>query len=186
MTEVLTVQSHKGEPESVQFQVQPQVNQAYQQSRPYHDSPPYQPPPPGARRYLSNSHQNQKPSDKIKTRMGTTKSSGISQGGSLSCLLFSIFANNMSLHVPDVTIVEFADDTQLLVSRRKADMASLISRMESALSTLFTWSCSNDMEIKAGKIQMTVLGTRQMLKGLPSVSIRFAGTIVLRLQRSKT
>ena len=104
--------------------------------------------------------------------------SGIFQGGSLSCLLFSIFANDMSLHVPDVTIVQFADDTQLLVSGRKADLAGLISKMESALSTLFTWFCSNDMKVNAAKTQMIVLGTRQMLNGLPSVSIRFAGTIV--------
>ena len=104
--------------------------------------------------------------------------SGIFQGGSLSCLLFSIFANDMCLHVPDATIVQFADDTQLLVSGKKADMTRLIARMELALSKIFTWFCSNDMKVNASKTQMIVLGTRQMLKGLPPVSIRFAGTII--------
>ena len=104
--------------------------------------------------------------------------SGVFQGGSLSCLLFSIFANDMCLHVPDATIVQFADDTQLLVSGKKADMARLIARMELALSRIFTWFCSNDMKVNASKTQMIVLGTRQMLKGLPPVSIRFAGTTI--------
>ena len=104
--------------------------------------------------------------------------SGIFQGGSLSCLLFSIFANDMCLHVPDVTIVQFADDTQLLVSGKKADLAGLISRMERAPSNLYAWFCSNDMKVNASKTQMIVLGTRQMLKELSSVSIRFAGATV--------
>ena len=104
--------------------------------------------------------------------------SGVFQGGSLSCLLFSIFANDMCLHVSDVTIVQYADDTQLLISGKKADLAILISRMEEALSQLFTWFCSNDMKVNASKTQMIVLGTRQMLKGLPPVSIMFAGATV--------
>ena len=103
---------------------------------------------------------------------------GVFPGGSLSCLLFSIFTNNMCLHVPDVTIVQFADDTQILVSGKKTDLAGLILRMEQALSKMLAWFCSNNMKVNESKTQMIVLGTRQMLKGLPSVSIRFAGATV--------
>ena len=103
---------------------------------------------------------------------------GVFQGGSLSCLLFSIFANDLCLYMSDVTIVQFADDTQLLISGRKDDLAYLISRMEEALSDLFTWFCTNDMKVNASKSQMIVLGTRQMLRGLQPISIRFAGTTV--------
>ena len=42
---------------------------------------------------------------------------GVFQGGSLSCTLFSVFSNEMSLYLSEkVHIVQFADDTQLLVS----------------------------------------------------------------------
>ena len=37
---------------------------------------------------------------------------GVFQGGSLSCVLHMIFANDLSLHVPDgVSIAQYADDT---------------------------------------------------------------------------
>ena len=51
-----------------------------------------------------------------KTRDNTI---GVYQGGSLSCVLFMLYANELSLYVPDsVTVVQFADDTQLLISGR--------------------------------------------------------------------
>ena len=103
---------------------------------------------------------------------------GIFQGGSLSCLLFSIFANDMSLHVPDVTIVQFADDTQLLVTGKKADLDHLICTVERALLTLYTWFCAHDMKVNATKSQLIVLGTRQMLRDMPPVRVNFAGSTI--------
>ena len=44
---------------------------------------------------------------------------GVYQGGSLSCILYTVFTNELSLFVLDgVRVVQFADDTQLLVSGR--------------------------------------------------------------------
>mgnify|MGYP002634725191 CR=1 FL=1 len=104
--------------------------------------------------------------------------SGVYQGGSLSCLLFTIFINDICLHVPGVTIVQYADDTQILVSGKRANLNDLIDKMEQALSKLFTWFCTNNMKVNAAKTQMIVLGTRQMLKDLPPVTIQFSGTTV--------
>ena len=104
---------------------------------------------------------------------------GVYQGGSLSCLLFAIFANDMCLHVPsEVSIVQFADDTKILVTGKKANLSGLVSIMENALSNLFAWFCTNDMKVNASKSQLIVFGTRQMLKDVPPVSVRFAGTTV--------
>ena len=42
---------------------------------------------------------------------------GVYQGGALSCVLFMLFANDLCLCVPDdFTVVQFADDTQLMVT----------------------------------------------------------------------
>ena len=104
---------------------------------------------------------------------------GVYQGGSLSCLLFAIFPNDMCLHVPsEVSIVQFADDTQILVTGKKANLSGLVSIMENALSDLFAWFCTNDMKVNASKSQLIVFGTRQMLRDVPPVSVRFAGTTV--------
>ena len=44
---------------------------------------------------------------------------GIFQGGSLSCILYMIYANDLSLFIPDsVSMVQFADDTQLLITEK--------------------------------------------------------------------
>ena len=104
---------------------------------------------------------------------------GFFQGGALSCLLYLLYANDLSLCVGEgVSIVQYADDTQVLVSGKKSDMSNLIARMESALAALFHWFCRNGMKVNAQKTQMIILGTPPMLRGLPPVSLRFNGTTV--------
>ena len=104
---------------------------------------------------------------------------GIFQGGSLSCILYLLFSNDLSMHVPDgVSIVQFADDTQLLVSGPKAELSRLIALMETALSTLYQWFCNNSMKVNAAKTQMMVLGTPGMLRNLPTVTLSFCGSTV--------
>ena len=49
-----------------------------------------------------------------------------------------LFANDLSLNMPDgVTIVQFADDTQILVTGKKRELANIISLMETALDTAY-------------------------------------------------
>ena len=99
---------------------------------------------------------------------------GVFQGGALSCILYMLFSNDLSLHVPDdVTIVQYADDTQLLVSGRKKDIQRLTTSMEHALRIVFDWFCHNGMKLNAKKTQMLVLGTPAMLRNLPPVTLRF-------------
>ena len=63
---------------------------------------------------------------------------GVYQGGALSCVLFMLFANDLCLCVPDgVKIVQFADDTQLVVTGRKCDVQRLIARTEDALACVY-------------------------------------------------
>ena len=65
---------------------------------------------------------------------------GVFQGGALSCVLYLLYANDLSLCVGDgVSIVQYADDTQVLISGKKRDVPSLVARMEHALAALFHW-----------------------------------------------
>ena len=77
-----------------------------------------------------------------------------------------------------VTVVQFADDTQLLVSGPKSELCRLVTLMETALATIFQWFCNNGMKVNASKTQMLVLGTPGMLKTLPPVTLTFCGTTV--------
>ena len=104
---------------------------------------------------------------------------GVFQGGSLSCVLFMLYANELNLYVPDtVTVVQFADDTQLLITGKKSDMRSLVNTMEHALSSLYQWFCANGMKVNAAETQMLVLGTPAMLRNMPPVVISFCGSTV--------
>ena len=106
-------------------------------------------------------------------------STGVYQGESLSCVLYTVFINDLSLFVPDgVRVVQFADDTQLLVSGKKSDLPLIIALMEKALVCVYNWFCSHGMKLNMAKTQSLVLGTPAMLRGLPPVSLNFLGTVV--------
>ena len=62
---------------------------------------------------------------------------GVFQGGSLSCILYMIYANDLGLFIPDsVSMVQFADDTQLLITGKKRNIQAMVTQMEETLHTL--------------------------------------------------
>ena len=104
---------------------------------------------------------------------------GVYQGGSLSCALYTLYTNDVSLYVPEsVSTVQFADDTQLLISGKKQDIHAMIMTMEQTLDSLYQWYCSHGMKLNASKTQMIVLGTPAMLRHMPAVQLTFGGTTV--------
>ena len=94
------------------------------------------------------------------------------------CCTYSIYANDMPLYADDANIVQYADDTQVLVSGRPGDIGAIIGSMERNLSQLSNWFGKNGMKINAHKTQLIVLGTRQNIRQLPAVSIKFMGATV--------
>ena len=103
---------------------------------------------------------------------------GVYQGGSLSCLMFSIFANEMDLYTGNATVIQYADDTQLLFCGRKERLTEMINQVEETLAKLFDWFCQNQIKINASKTQLLVLGTRAMLRGVPQISLKVGTTTV--------
>ena len=75
---------------------------------------------------------------------------GVFLGSALGPLLYCVFANDISLFVEDAIVVQYADDTQTLVSGKKADFKNIIHRMEplSPLDILFR---TNELKVNAGK-----------------------------------
>ena len=113
-------------------------------------------------------------------KRSNTPGMSIFQGGSLSCILYLLFSNDLALFTEeDVTVVQYADDCQILVTGKKQDLPSLTNRMEKAFNSLHQWFCQNEMKLNAGKTQMMVLGTPQMLRTLPTVTIEFCGSTIV-------
>ena len=100
---------------------------------------------------------------------------GVFQGSSLGPLLFTIFANDLSLHAPDAHVTQYADDTQVLISDVKRSLPTLIQRMESTLSSLASWFHAHGLKLNTSKTEILLLGTRQNTRDLSPVSVRVGG-----------
>ena len=98
---------------------------------------------------------------------------GVFQGSSLGPLLFQLFANDMSLHAPLAHVVQYADDTQILISGKKDSLPQLIVIMEQVLVSLDNWFHSNGLKVNTAKTELILFGSRQNCRGLDPISIRF-------------
>ena len=102
----------------------------------------------------------------------------IYQGGSLSCLLYSIFSNELNSYSEKTKLVIFADDTQIMISGHKQNIHDMIMCLESELAVVFDWFAQNSLKLNSSKTQVIVFGTRAMLRDLPTVSVRVGNDVV--------
>ena len=110
---------------------------------------------------------------------------GTYQGSALGPLLYSIYSNDMPLYAEDADIIQYADDTQVLVSGPKNDMIRNVSKMERSLAGLSLWFRKNAMKLNTIKTQLIVFGSRQNLKSLPPVSVKIDNTSINESQTVK-
>ena len=103
---------------------------------------------------------------------------GVFQGSVLGPLLFTIFANDLSLHAPDAHVIQYADDTQILISDLKQNIPSLIQRMENTLASLSSWFHAHGLKLNTSKTELLLLGTKQNTRNLAPVSVRIGGEAV--------
>ena len=124
--------------------------------------------------------QNHTQSVSITDTKGATKISaklpnniGVFQGSSLGPLLFCIFANDLSLFAEDAVVVQYADDTQLLVSGPKSHFHCLIARLERILTSLDNWFRFNGLKINVDKTQLMLLGSQQNVRNILPFQVKF-------------
>ena len=110
---------------------------------------------------------------------------GTYQGSALGPLLYSVYSNDMPLYVEDADIIQYADDTQVLVTGSKHNMSQNIMKMERSLADLSWWFRKNAMKLNAQKTQLIVFGTRQNLKLLPPVSVKLDNVSIFESQTVK-
>ena len=103
-------------------------------------------------------------------------SMGVLQGSALGPLLFSVFANDLMLHTEGAEVVQYADDTQVIVSGPKNDLKSLICRMEAVLASLGKWFRANLLKVNPSKTEPIVFGSPHNLHNLPTFDITFCNT----------
>ena len=74
---------------------------------------------------------------------------GTPQGSCLGPLIFLIFVNDMSLHVNDVDVIQFADDTTLIFGHRNSNYLKYC--IERELDSLQDWFYANKLTLNVEK-----------------------------------
>ena len=110
---------------------------------------------------------------------------GVFQGSALGPLLYCIFANDLSLFVEDAIVVQYADDTQILVSGKKSEFSNVISKLEEVLASLDFWFRANGLKVNADKTQLMLMGSPQNIRNAPSFAVKFRDHSLLPVSEAK-
>ena len=136
--------------------------------------------------------QNHTQSVSFTDNLGITKKStslpnsiGVFQGSALGPLLFCIYANDLSLFAEGAVVVQYADDTQILISGTKSEFGTVVAKMEQTLASLDSWFCASGLKVNAGKTQLMLLGSAPNLRQVPSFSVKFRDHLLSPVPEAK-
>ena len=85
----------------------------------------------------------------------------------------------------DAFVVQYADDTQILVIGKKFQLQTVVARMEHVLRSLDIWFRSNGLKVNATKTQLMLLGSPQNLQSLPVIRVVFRDHPLLPVSEAK-
>ncbi len=101
------------------------------------------------------------------------------QGSILGPLLFNIFGNDLLIYINDCTLVQYADDTQLLHSRPVHQLDLLLNKMETTLWRIKSYFLKHGLLRNDNKSQCIIIGTCQLLaQTLNNITINLHNSII--------
>ena len=106
-------------------------------------------------------------------RVGSTLSSsreinyGVPQGSILGPLLFLIYVNDLPQYMKDCLLVQYADDTQILLTGDISELETIKSRAEIILDKARRYFNFNGLLLNENKTQCIFFGTWQYISKIP-------------------
>ena len=119
---------------------------------------------------------------KIKNKTSSCKniSFGVPQGSILGPLLFVIFINDLIRYIPNCFLVQYADDTQILLDGDINNLENLIEKAIDVLNIAKRYFQANGLLLNAKKTQCIFIGTRQYINRIDDTIVLPFDCIVIK------
>ena len=127
--------------------------------------------------YLSDRYQSVRISNVISSPC--LVSYGVPQGSILGPILFLIYVNDIADHVKGCLLVQYADDTQLVLTGTIDNLRELIRQSEHTLSMAKQYFQTIGLMVNETKTQCIFIGSRQYISRIPKDNtIKFGNKMI--------
>ena len=123
--------------------------------------------------YLSSRYQRVRYEDSVWELLPLTN--GVPQGSILGSVLFTIYINDLISAVTHCQAAAYVDDSQLHFKFPVSDSSSAMAAVNQDLRNISRWCAENSSLINPEKTKLVVVGSAQLLKRLPYISLSLLG-----------
>ena len=133
--------------------------------------------------YLSSRYQRVRYEDSVSELLPVTN--GVPQGSILGPMLFTIYINDLISVITHSQPAAYVDDSQLHFKFSVSDSSSAMAAVNQDLRDISKWCAKNSLLINPEKTKLVVVGSAQLIKRLPHISLSLLGKTISPVSVSK-